>query len=145
MKQVKRGFVEIPQTTLNALKNMLFAQDENGVDLSGIINDLTPTEEHRDLTAINVALTYKGVRVQIDERPHYAHEWKREFVRYNYCGYSLILGVVKVRRTLCQLMEDGTIQERNTQEGTECLGFDCWAEMTTEITDILTKIEERTK
>lgn len=145
MKQVKRGFVEIPQTTLNALKNMLFAQDENGVDLSGIINDLTPTEEHRDLTAINVALTYQGVRVQIDERPHYAHEWKREFVRYNYCGYSLILGVVKVRRTLCLLMEDGTIQELGTKDGIECFGFDQWAEMTTEITDILTKIEERTK
>lgn len=145
MKQVKKGFVEIPATTLNALKNMLFTQNENGVDLSNIINDLTPNAENKDLTAINIALTHKGVRVNVDERPHYAHEWKREFTRFDYTGYSLILGVVKVYRTLCRLNDDGTIQELNTQAETMCLGFDQWAEMTTDMEDIVKKIEERTK
>lgn len=145
MKQGKKGFVEIPTTTLNALKNMLFTQNENGVDLSNIINDLIPNAENKDLIAINVALTHKGVRVNVDERPHYVHGWKREFVRYDYTGYSLILGVVKVYKTLCKLMEDGTIHELNTKDEIECLGFDQWAEMTTEITDIFKTIEERTK
>lgn len=144
MKQ-RKGFVEIPATTLNALKNMLFTQNENGIDLSNLINDLTPSAEAKDLTAINIALAYKGVHVQIDERPHYTHEWKREFVRYDYTGYSLILGVVKVRRTFCQLMEDGTIQETKTKESTECFCFDQWAEMTTDVTDIIKIIEERIK
>lgn len=43
MKQVKKGFVEVPATTLNALKNMLFSAD--GVDLSAIVNDLAASEE----------------------------------------------------------------------------------------------------
>lgn len=145
MKTNKKGFVEIPQTTLNALKNMLFSQDEKGVDLSSIVDDLTPNEETRDLTAINVALTYKGVKVQIDERPHYTYEWKREFVKYSYVGYSLILGIVKVRRTSCKLMDDGTIQEFFTNAEIQCLGFDQWSEMTTDVNEILAKIEERTK
>jgi hypothetical protein len=144
MKQTKKGFVEVPTTTLNALKNMLFSAD-NGVDLSNIINDLTPNADAKDLIAINIALTHKGVHVNIDERPHYAHEWKRDFVRYDYTGYSLILGVVKVHRTLCQLQDDGTIQELKTQNETTCLSFDMWAEMTTDMTDIVKKIEERTK
>ena len=67
MKQ-RKGFVEIPATTLNALKNMLFTQNENG-----------------------------------------------------------------------------TIQETKTKESTECFGFDQWAEMTTDVTDIIKIIEERTK
>lgn len=145
MKQVRKGFVEIPTTTLNALKNMLFSQNEDGVDLSNIINDLTPSAETKDLTAINIALTYKGVRVNIDERPHYAHEWKRKFIRFDYTGYSLILGVVKVHKTWCQLNEDGTIQELNTEDGTECLSFDMWEGLTTEVTDIFKTIEERIK
>lgn len=145
MKQTRKGFVEVPTTTLNALKNMLFTQDAQGVDLSNLINDLTPSAEAKDLIAINIALTHKGVRVNVDERPHYAHEWKREFTRFDYTGYSLILGVVKVHRTLCRLNDDGTIQELKTQDETMCLGFDQWAEMTTEVTDIFKTIEERTK
>lgn len=143
MKQTRKGFVEIPSTTLNALKNMLFT-NENGVDLSNIINDLTPSAEAKDLTAINIALTHKGVRVDVDARPHYAYEWKNEFVRFDYTGYSLILGVVKVHRTLCRL-NDGIIQEVKTHDGIECLGLDLWSEMTTDVTDMMKKIEERAK
>lgn len=145
MKQTKKGFVEMPATTLNALKNMLFTQDTQGVDLSNLIQDLTPNAELKDLTAINIALAYKGVQVQIDERPHYVHEWKREFTRFDYCGYSLILGVVKVHRTTCELLEDGTVREIRTKSSDECLGFDLWEEMTTDLSDIVKKIEERTK
>lgn len=145
MKQTKKGFVEIPQTTLNALKNMLFSQNKTGVDLSSIIKDLTPTEEHHDITAINIALVYNGVPINIDERPRFAYEWKRQFARYDYLGYSLILGIVKVRKTICELSEDGTIHDLRTNDGMECLGFDIWNETTTNIEDIFAEIEKRAK
>lgn len=145
MKQTRKGFVEVPATTLNALKNMLFTQNENGVDLSNIINDINPSAESRDLTAINVALAYKGVRVQIDERPHYSYDWKNRYNRYDYIGHSLILGIVKVRRTLLELAEDGTEKVFSTYENIECYGFDQWAEFDTDLTAIYEQIAERTK
>lgn len=143
MKQTRKGFVEMPTTTLNALKNMLFS-NEGGVDLSAIVNDLTANEEHRDLTAINVALAYKGVRVQIDERPHYSYDWKNRYNRYDYVGYSLILGIIKVKRTLIEVAENGEEKIIFNSE-VECLDFDQWAEMTTNFEDIRQKIAERTK
>lgn len=144
MKQTRKGFVEVPQTTLNALKNMLFSNNE-GVDLSNIISDLTPNAENKDLTAINVALTHKGVRVNIDERPHYRHDYKNRFYQYDFKGYSLILGVVKVTSTYCELKEDGTIGTLNEDPNIHLYGFDQWEEMTTDFEDIRTKIAERTK
>ena len=143
MKQTKKGFVEVPQTTLNALKNMLFTNNEGSVDLSSIINDLTPNAESRDLTAINVALTYKGVCVDIDERPHYAYDYRNRFCQYDFCGYSLILGVVKCVRTYCELCEDGTIAVLNKESNIQL--FDQWAEMTTDFEDIRAKIAKQTK
>ena len=143
MEQNKKGYVEVHKTTLNALKNMLFSQDENGVDLSSIVTDLNLTEEHRDLTAINVALVYKKVPINIDEKPRFAYDWRRKFFRYDYTGYSLILGLVKVRKTTCELLVDGTINDLHSNE--ECLSFDLWNETTTNIEDIFAKIAEREK
>ena len=39
---------------------MLFSS-ENGVDLSSIVNDLAGVQQDEDLTAINVALVFKGI------------------------------------------------------------------------------------
>jgi F420-0:gamma-glutamyl ligase len=57
------NFVTIPRQTLNTLKSLLFS--ENGTDLSKIIDDLS-FGKNDDLTAINVALTFKGLKPQID-------------------------------------------------------------------------------
>lgn len=142
MKQTKKGFVEVPQTTLNALKNMLFTNNE-GMDLSNIINDLTPNAENKDLTAIHVALTHKGVRVHIDERPHYQHDYRNRFCQYDFCGYSLILGVVKCVRTYYELCEDGTTAVLNADSNILLYGFDQWAEMSTDFEDIRAKIANK--
>lgn len=144
MKQTRKGFVEVPATTLNALKNMLFTNND-GVDLSNIINDLTPNAENRDLTAINVALTYKGVDVSIDERPHYSYDWKNRYNRFDYSGYSLILGIIKAKRTLIEVAENGEEKIVSTSDNVECYGFDQWAEFDTDLSTIYAKIEERTK
>ena len=144
MKQTRKGFVEIPTTTLNALKNMLFSND-GGVDLSAIVNDLAASEEHRDLTAINVALAYKGVQIEIDKRPHYSYDWRNRYNRFEYIGYSLILGIIKVKRTLIEVAENGEEKVVSTSDNVECYGFDQWTEFDTDLSSIYAKIEERTK
>lgn len=144
MKNCKKGFVEIPTTTLNALKKMLFT-NEGGVDLSAIVNDLTASEEHRDLTAINVALTYKGVEIDVDKRPRYEYDWKNRYYRYDYAGYSLILGFVKVKRTVVEVLENGEENIVSVYDHTECKDFTQWVEMDTEKSSVLAKIAERNK
>lgn len=144
MKQEKKGYVEVPTTTLNALKNMLF-NDTKGVDLSSIINDLTFDPEHRDLVAINVALTYKGVRPSVDEKPHYEHEWKNRYFRYDYVGYSLIMGSVKVRSTLLEVDENGEEKVISTYDHLKTFDIEIWDNLDTELSTIYAKIAERTK
>lgn len=84
--------VEIPATTLNALKGLLF-NSENGVDLSGIINDLGGD----DLTAINVALAFKKLVPEIDRKLRYSLSYiKDSYTVYEYQNFSLIRGTVDV-------------------------------------------------
>lgn len=141
--KTKKGFVEVPATTLNALKNMLFSAE--GVDLSAIVNDLAASEDHKDLTAINVALTYKGVQIDIDKRPRYSYDWKNRYNRFDYIGYSLILGVVKVKRTLIEVAENGEEKVVSAYDNVECYGFDQWDEWDYDLSAIYAKIAERTK
>jgi hypothetical protein len=143
MKTSKKGFVEVPTTTLNALKNMLFSAE--GVDLSAIVNDLAASDDQKDLMAINVALTYKGVQIDIDKRTHYEYDWKNRYNRFEYVGYSLILGIVKVQRTLVEVAENGEEKVVSTYDNIECYGFDQWEALDTDLSAIYAKIAERTK
>lgn len=138
MKTSKTGFVQVPTPTMNAIKNMIFSAD-NGVDLSTIINDIA-TADNKDLTAINIALAYKGVKVDIDERPRYNFDWRNRFWRYDYTGYSLILGVVKVYSTLCEVDAEGNIKEGEPTMGTYTL--EQWNNFTTDIATIFEKIQK---
>lgn len=93
----KKGFVQIPEPTLKALKGLLFSKDGD-VDLSPIVNDFAfPGNE--DLTAINVGLVYKGLTPKIDERPRIICGETCEFV-----GFSLIMGMVKAKNKKGELI-----------------------------------------
>lgn len=129
MKQQRKGFVEVPATTLNALKNMLF--NNEGVDMSAIIDDLNLNPESRDITAINVALAYKGVQVDIDTTTRYEKHWGNHFTKHEYMGVSLIHGVVKVKSTSCFVQEDGSVREQE-QSSFAAYGFNQWDEFTTD-------------
>lgn len=142
MKANKKGFVQMPAQTLNALKNMLFANDGDGVDLSNIINDLTPSEEHRDLTAIHVALVHKGVNIDIDKATRYEHKWKNCITKHEYVGYSLILGVVDVKSYDCHIDETGDLVVDHERDGISCYNFAQWAEWTTNVADLLDKAQK---
>lgn len=141
MKANKKGFVQMPIQTLNALKNMLFA-NEGGVDLTNLINDLTPNEEQRDLTAIHVALIHKGVNIDIDKATRYEHAWRNNITKHEYIGHSLILGVVKVQSYECHIDENGDLVVDRKRDGISCYGFDQWAEWTTNVATLLDKIQK---
>lgn len=140
MTNNKQGLVQIPIQTLNALKNMLFS-NEGGVDFSNLINDLTPTEEHRDLTAIHIALVHKGVQIDICKAARYVHDWHNRVTKYEYISYSLILGIIRAKAYTCHIDENGDLVVDNERDGFQGFCFDQWATMTTDAADLLSKIK----
>jgi hypothetical protein len=141
MNANKKGFVQMPAQTLNALKNMLFS-NEGGVDLTNLINDLTPNEENRDLTAIHVALVHKGVNIDIDKTTRYEHSWRNNIIKHEFVGYSLILGMVKVQSYECHIDESGDLVVDRKRDHIAHYGFEQWAEWTTNVATLLDKIQK---
>lgn len=92
--QSNKGMVEIPAVTLSALKGLLF-NDNGNIDLTPLINDLSVglDEDHKDLMAINVALTMKGLKPEVNiSKISYREDW-RAVKMYFYKGFSLIEGI----------------------------------------------------
>lgn len=138
MKTNKQTMVSIPKVTLNALKNMLF-NNENGIDLSNIVNDLTINDEQKDLVAINVALVHKGVEIDIDKTTRYEHDYGNYIRVYEYNGFSLIHGVVKTNSY--QVQWNGTELVRTDDKiYSNGYGLEQWERMTTDVNEILKRI-----
>ena len=139
MKQNKKGFVEMPITIVNAVKNLLF--NNEGVDLTPIINDLAVDKKHRDLCAISVALAYRGAKIDINTESRYKHQFGKFITRYDYVGHSLIMGVVKVK-TIEYKVENGDLVKTKENDTISCYGFDQWE---TEFVDFNTAFAEAQK
>lgn len=140
MKKSEKGFVQIPTQTLNALKNMLFTNE--GIDLTNLINDLTPNEENRDLTAIHVALVHKGVNIDIDKATRYEHSYRNHIMKHEYVGHSLIIGCVKVQSYACHIDQNGDLVIDHKHDSISCYSFEQWEEWTTNVADLLNKIQK---
>jgi hypothetical protein len=145
MEKTKKGMVEIPELTLKALKGLLFSNE--GVDLSAIVEDLSHGNE--DLTAINVGLTYKGLKPKIDETTRFYADY-RSLVKYDFISYSLILGVVNVKRTTSSLpysKDDSEFTAEDfgewTNESFIAVGYSEWLEMSTNKDEITTYLLNR--
>ena len=89
--------INVPVSTLNAIKNLLFSEKEGGVDLSPIVTDLTVGDANSDLVAINVGLTFKGIKPDIDKTTRYTRDYK-ELVEYTFVSYSMIRDLVTFER-----------------------------------------------
>ena len=96
--------VEISAMTLNALKQLLFSKD--GVDLTNIVKDLAAGGKNEDLSAINVGLTFKGIKPEMDMSPRWGNfnEYWRQYSAYTPVGYSLILDRVIYKK--CDISRD---------------------------------------
>lgn len=94
--------ISVPVSTLNAVKNLLFSEKEGGVNLSSIVDDLTIGNENRDLMAINVGLTFKGIKPEIDTTTRYQSDY-RSLSELTFVSYSMIRDVVTYeRRTIAR-------------------------------------------
>ena len=132
---MKNGMVEISAMTLNALKQLLFSED--GVNLTSIVDDLAAGGKDKDLSAINVGLTFKGIKPEMDMSPRWGNfnEYWRQYSAYTPVGYSLILDRVTYKK--CDITRDKEKDEWTS--GKVCEGsmpMADWLDLTTEKTDV---------
>lgn len=116
MKQNKKGMVEIPAVTLNVLKKLVF--DNNGVDMSPVIEDLSIgcPQEGKDLIAINVALTMKGLKPDLDiAKVTYKADWRHINIMI-YQGFSLIHGVASFKVIRINWVPEGWVEGSSHNE-----------------------------
>ena len=133
MKQ-KSSTVKMPKATLMAIKAMLF-NTKDGVDLSTIINDLASVQADPDLTAINVALVFKGITIDTGESVRYSYDYKRYYER-TFESCSLILDQVCYTYKQFEYSSDGQYKEYSGGKAT-CPVSE-WLELDTELD--LTKV-----
>ncbi len=142
-KPQNNNVVEIPSATLNCIKQLLFTSDKNGVDLSSIIKDLNFGKED-DLTAINVALTYKGISPKIDQLPRFEQEYD-EYQEYQFLGVSLIKGAVFVQHIRHRYKKDSDTFEVPEYNSNPQYSMDInkWLSMDTDEHTIANEIREK--
>lgn len=133
MKQ--NGMVEISAMTLNALKQLLFSED--GVNLTGIVEDLAAGGKNKDLSAINVGLTFKGIKPEMDMSSRWGNfnEYWRQYSAYTPVGYSLILDRVTYKK--CEITRDKEKDEWTSGKVYEdSMSMADWLNLTTDKADV---------
>lgn len=133
MKQ--NGMVEISAMTLNALKQLLFTED--GVNLTNIVKDLAAGGKNEDLSAINVGLTFKGIKPEMDMSPRWGNfnEYWRQYTAYTPTEYSLILDRVTYKK--CEISRDKDKDKWTSGEVREdSMPMADWLGLTTEKADV---------
>lgn len=133
MKQ--NGMVEISAMTLNALKQLLFSED--GVNLTSIVDDLAAGGKDKDLSAINVGLTFKGIKPEMDMSPRWGNfsDYWRQYTAYTPVGYSLILDRVTYKK--CNISRDKEKDEWTSGEVYEdSMPMVDWLNLTTDKADV---------
>ena len=133
MKQ--NGMVEISAMTLNALKQLLFSED--GVNLTNIVKDLAAGGKNEDLSAINVGLTFKGIKPEMDMSPRWGgfNDYWRQYIAYTPVGYSLILDRVTYKK--CEISRDKEKDEWISGKVYEdSMPMAEWLNLTTEKADV---------
>lgn len=132
---MKNGMVEISAMTLNALKQLLFSED--GVDLTNIVKDLAAGGKNEDLSAINVGLSFKGIKPEMDMSPRWGNfnEYWRQYYAYTPVGYSLILDRVTYKK--CEISRDKEKDEWTSGKVCEdSMPMADWLNLTAEKADV---------
>ena len=127
--------VEISAMTLNALKQLLFSED--GVNLTNIVKDLAAGGKNEDLSAINVGLTFKGIKPEMDMSPRWGgfNDYWRQYIAYTPVGYSLILDRVTYKK--CGISRDKEKDEWTSGKVYEdSMPMAEWLNLTTEKADV---------
>lgn len=127
--------VSIPASTLNAIKNLLFSEKEGGVDLSPIVTDLAVGNENRDLVAINVGLTFKGIKPEVDTTTRYQSDY-RSLCELKFVSYSMIRDIVTCEKRVIAKWDNEKNDlcpcADNNEPYTETMVLESWYEKDTD-------------
>lgn len=83
----------ISKEMMNCFKQLLFTTNGEGVNLQGIISDITCGEED-DLVSCKVAFAFKGIKPAISKAPRFEYGY-RCYYAYEVVDYSMILDSYK--------------------------------------------------
>jgi hypothetical protein len=140
----QESMVNISVSTLNALRQLLFS-GENGVDLSLIVKDISAgLNTNEDLTAINVGLTFKGIKPVVDKTTRY-EEGSVYWRRYNRCEFvehSLILDMVKYN-SVYVTRDEKTDTWTDSEPTLQCCSLSRWLEMSTSPDEYIEAINKK--
>jgi hypothetical protein len=129
--------VTISAAMLNCFKQVLFSQT-NGVDLSPIVEDLGG----EDMTAVAVALAYKGIKPEIDTAPRFDTEYMDTYAKYEFKSYSVIKDLVLVNKVHFTLNNDTHTWIKDHSRDIE-IPLSTWLNTPTSEEDIKAKILDR--
>lgn len=108
---------------------MLVAIDEllsskEGVNVTGLVNDLTLKEDERTETSIMIKLLLAD-KLKFDKDTRYSCSYGGDLIQYEYVQHSYIKNVVCVKETRFEYDEKSdSFLEKNTYDTT--LDIDCW-------------------
>jgi hypothetical protein len=126
--------VTISAAMLNCFKQVLFSQT-NGVDLSPIVEDLGG----EDITAVAVALAYKGIKPEIDTTTRFDTEYRGTYAKYEFKSYSVIKDLVLISKTYFTWEDNTHTWSSDSSQDME-IQLSRWLNMSTSEEDIKTKI-----
>lgn len=140
MKQeLSKGLVAVPEPTLNALKNLLFSA-KGTIDVSPIVNDLTISEDYKDILAINIALVMNGIKPEIGK-----FRFKKEghlLITWELTHFSLISGVVTIKVSAMKYdSETKTFTDYDIFPKENNIDYSEWAEASLNKEEILDKFK----
>ena len=138
--QNNNATVAVPVATLNCIRSLLF-NSEDGVNLSGIVKDIAGVQENEDLTAINVALAFKGIKPEIDSRPRFEQNYKSVY-KWELIHVSLITGIVKYKVTSAINWKDGQWKDGEIYQQEHICPIDGWLNMPTDEISVKKRVEE---
>jgi len=137
MKEIlPKGMVAVPAPTLKALKAML--NDEQGTNVTAIVEDLAVSEAHKDFMFINIALVMKGKKPDIGK-----FRYRKDgplLITWELTHFSLISGVVTVKVSAMKYNpEAGTFTDYNGLSKEDNIDYSEWAEASADKREILDK------
>lgn len=110
-------------------KQMLVAIDEllndkNGINITGLINDLCIDEEERTEVSIMAKLLIAN-KLKFDTNARYSYSYGGAFIKYEYIAHSYIKDVVKIREIRYEYDEEAnTYAMKNTYESS--MSIESW-------------------
>ena len=140
MKQevLRPGMVQMPIPTLNAMKSLLF--NENGVDVSAIVNDISPDESHKDLTAINVALVMMGKTPNIGKTKYRKSGNILETTELTH--FSLIMGIVSVKISYLRYNSETKVFQEYGEPMEHTMDYSEWSQLSDDRRKVLDEFQK---